>query len=66
MTDTAQVSREFAGLVAVVTGGASGIGLATARFLAARGARVACLDLDHTAVPAPLLGVAAGFIAFSR
>ena len=36
---------EFAGLVAAVTGGASGIGLATAQMLAARGARVAVLDL---------------------
>ena len=37
-------SAEFAGLTALVTGGASGIGLATARLLAARGARVAVLD----------------------
>jgi NAD(P)-dependent dehydrogenase (short-subunit alcohol dehydrogenase family) len=37
-------STEFAGLTALVTGGASGIGLATARLLAARGARVAVLD----------------------
>ncbi len=35
---------EFDGLAALVTGGASGIGLATARLLAARGARVAVLD----------------------
>ena len=35
---------EFAGLAALVTGGASGIGLATAGLLAARGARVAVLD----------------------
>jgi NAD(P)-dependent dehydrogenase (short-subunit alcohol dehydrogenase family) len=35
---------EFDGLTALVTGGASGIGLATARLLAARGARVAILD----------------------
>ncbi|MBV9380158.1 MAG: SDR family oxidoreductase [Streptosporangiaceae bacterium] len=35
---------EFAGRTALVTGGASGIGLATARLLAARGARVAVLD----------------------
>ncbi|MCW2884484.1 MAG: 2-keto-3-deoxy-L-fuconate dehydrogenase [Streptosporangiaceae bacterium] len=35
----------FAGLSALVTGGASGIGLATARALAAQGARVAVLDL---------------------
>ncbi len=37
-------SAEFAGLTALVTGGASGIGLATARMLAARGAQVAVLD----------------------
>ena len=40
-------SGEFAGLAALVTGGASGIGLATARLLAGRGARVAVLDLDQ-------------------
>jgi 2-keto-3-deoxy-L-fuconate dehydrogenase len=43
-------SPEFAGLAALVTGGASGIGLATARLLAARGARVAVLDRDEAAV----------------
>jgi 2-keto-3-deoxy-L-fuconate dehydrogenase len=37
---------EFGGLAALVTGGASGIGLATARLLAARGARVAILDRE--------------------
>ena len=40
----AEHSTEFASLTALVTGGASGIGLATARLLAARGARVAVLD----------------------
>ena len=35
---------EFDGRAALVTGGASGIGLATARTLAGRGARVAVLD----------------------
>jgi NAD(P)-dependent dehydrogenase (short-subunit alcohol dehydrogenase family) len=37
---------ELSGLAAVVTGGGSGIGQATARLLAERGARVAVLDLD--------------------
>jgi 2-keto-3-deoxy-L-fuconate dehydrogenase len=45
---------EFAGLGALVTGGASGIGLATARLLAARGARVACLDVAPATLEAPL------------
>ena len=40
----AEQSLEFEGLAALVTGGASGIGLATARLLAGRGARVAVLD----------------------
>jgi NAD(P)-dependent dehydrogenase (short-subunit alcohol dehydrogenase family) len=37
---------DFEGLRAIVTGGASGIGRATADLLAARGARVAVLDLN--------------------
>ncbi|GAA2251368.1 SDR family oxidoreductase [Kitasatospora cystarginea] len=47
---------ELDGLAALVTGGASGIGLATARLLAGRGARVAVLDLDPKAVNEPLAG----------
>ncbi|MET0829091.1 MAG: SDR family oxidoreductase [Microbacterium sp.] len=43
---------EFDGAVAIVTGGASGLGAATAALLAERGARVAVLDRDTTAVPA--------------
>jgi NAD(P)-dependent dehydrogenase (short-subunit alcohol dehydrogenase family) len=42
---SADATAEFSGLAAVVTGGGSGIGLATARLLASRGARVAVLDL---------------------
>ena len=47
------------GLAALVTGGASGIGLATARLLAARGARVAVLDRDAADLPPPLHAVRA-------
>ena len=54
MTDPA--ASDFHGLVAAVTGGASGIGLATARLLAARGATVAILDVRLDGVAAPLVG----------
>lgn len=50
---------DFEGLRAIVTGGASGIGLATARLLAARGASVAVLDLAPDGLEAPLLGLTA-------
>ena len=48
---------DFRGRTALVTGGASGIGLATARLLASRGARVAVLDRvrpdDEELLPVP-------------
>ncbi|MEU9365072.1 SDR family oxidoreductase [Streptomyces avermitilis] len=47
---------DFEGLKALVTGGASGIGRATAELLAARGAQVAVLDLDPSGVDKPLRG----------
>jgi 2-keto-3-deoxy-L-fuconate dehydrogenase len=46
MTDQTQ---EFAGRTALVTGGASGIGLATADLLTQRGAQVAVLDVTKSA-----------------
>ncbi|WP_209646626.1 SDR family NAD(P)-dependent oxidoreductase [Kibdelosporangium banguiense] len=50
------VSGDFDGLVAIVTGGASGIGLATAKLLAGRGARVAALDLKPDGLPDDIAG----------
>lgn len=49
---------EFEGMVAVVTGGASGIGAAVVRELTERGARVAVFDLNPVGVPEGALGVA--------
>src|SRR5580700_6657207 len=46
----AHAMNDFEGLVAVVTGGASGIGAATAAQLRERGARVAVLDRSYAAV----------------
>ncbi|MGC2857471.1 SDR family NAD(P)-dependent oxidoreductase [Novispirillum sp. DQ9] len=43
---------EIQGLTAIVTGGASGLGAATARLLAGRGARVGVLDLNGAAAEA--------------
>jgi 2-keto-3-deoxy-L-fuconate dehydrogenase len=48
---------EFTGIKAIVTGGASGIGLATAQLLTERGATVACVDLADP--PEPLFGLQA-------
>ena len=55
MSEAPDVRPEFDGLVAVVTGAASGIGLATALELARRGATVAAVDRNVAAgVPQPL------------
>ncbi|TWD81729.1 NAD(P)-dependent dehydrogenase (short-subunit alcohol dehydrogenase family) [Kribbella amoyensis] len=53
------MSGEYEGLVALVTGGASGIGAAVAAELASRGAQVAALDLDPAGVPDGVLGLKA-------
>jgi len=50
--------KDFDGLVAIVAGGASGIGAATASLLVARGARVAVLDRTPDGAPAGVLALA--------
>ncbi|MFE1989194.1 SDR family NAD(P)-dependent oxidoreductase [Streptomyces mirabilis] len=52
-------TTDLEGLTALVTGGASGIGLAVASLLAERGARVAVLDLDPASLKEPLRGFTA-------
>lgn len=52
-------TRDFAGLGAVVTGGASGIGAAIATLLLARGAQVAVLDRATEGAPAGTLALTA-------
>jgi len=50
--------NDFEGKVALVSGGASGIGAATAALLSARGAKVAVFDLDPSGAPVGTLGIA--------
>lgn len=52
-------ASELQGLAAIVTGGATGIGLATAETLAARGARVAVLDQAPGRAPGHVHALAA-------
>lgn len=51
------MNDNFTGLVAVITGGASGIGAAVATELRDGGARVAVFDLDPSCAPEGVLGV---------
>jgi len=53
------------GSVAVVTGAASGLGLAVARKLAGRGARVALVDIDAAAVEAAAASIGGETIAIA-
>jgi len=53
------MSSEFDGLVAIVTGGGSGIGAAIVQELLDRGAKVAAFDLDPSAAPEGVLAVTA-------
>lgn len=57
------VVPRLAGRVAVVTGGASGIGLATAQRLAAEGARVVVADVDTSAGAAAASAIDGRFVA---
>ena len=51
--------KDLAGRVAVITGGASGIGLATARLLAAEGMRIVLADVEAAALERAVAEIAA-------
>ncbi len=53
------MNREFEGLVAIVTGGSSGIGASTVHLLLERGAQVAVFDRDISGAEADAFGVVA-------
>ena len=59
------MSHEFAGQGAVITGAASGLGLAIAKKLFAEGALVAMLDLDGAALPAAAKEVGQSVFTFA-
>src|SRR3979490_2096272 len=60
MSDFKQLSRSVAGLTALVTGAASGMGRATARVFAAEGAKVAVTDYAGEGAQAVAAEIAAG------
>ncbi|WP_016905335.1 SDR family NAD(P)-dependent oxidoreductase [Streptomyces xiaopingdaonensis] len=57
--EPAAEAPDFAGMAALVTGGGSGIGAATARLLLARGAEVAVLDAEPGGAPPGALALEA-------
>jgi NAD(P)-dependent dehydrogenase (short-subunit alcohol dehydrogenase family) len=57
------VSYDFSGRVALVTGGASGVGTAVGGLLAAAGAKVGLLDLDHGRVEAAAASIGPDVLA---
>lgn len=59
------MSHGFAGQAAVITGAASGLGLAIAKKLFAEGALVAMLDLDEAALPAAAKEVGQNVFTFA-
>ncbi len=59
-------AKRFEGMTAVVTGGASGIGLGVARRIAAEGGRVSLWDNDPAKLKAAIAEIGAGFARSDR
>lgn len=59
------MEQDFSGRVAIVTGGGSGIGEATAELLAERGAKVLVVDLDAAAAERVAKQIGPAALAFS-
>ena len=57
------VTYDFSGRVALVTGGASGVGTAVGGLLAAAGAKVGLLDLDRAKVEAAAASISGEVLA---
>src|SRR5262245_46424315 len=58
------MESQFAGQVAVITGAASGLGLAIAKRLAGEGARIAMVDMSDTALASAAQNVGANAAQF--
>ena len=60
------MAERFKGKVALITGGVSGIGLATARLLVAEGARIAVCDINAQAGEALVKSLPSGSVRFTQ
>ncbi|MGI9304806.1 MAG: SDR family NAD(P)-dependent oxidoreductase [Gammaproteobacteria bacterium] len=63
MTDIGDATKTVKNKAVVIAGGAGGLGLATAKMMASRGARIALVDIDENALDPAVAEL--GFAALS-